>query len=139
MSSTPLLSIGEGSRPILEDPQAEAFRVISRQTLNVLANICRAEAVEGTCLTCDCDDPAEVRREVAYTLLRLGFLQRQGNELPDDQRSLLELLRRALPTDTTSLALIHVLRALQQTNVVVALEEIEQASRWARLAVLSPL
>lgn len=111
-------------------------------SLCVMQNVLCSEGAEGVTLAGESEDPGQVRRELCFTLHKLGYLTphigREGQP-PEDERGTLQLLRRALPTDPASLALIFTLRALESDDPRRALEEMEDASRWARRAVLSPL
>ena len=142
MSVTQLHSIGEGSRPNLQDPMSETFRQVGRMTLGILSNVCQAEGVEGVALAGEGEDPGQVRRELLFVVHKLGYLApilgRDG-EPPSDTRTAMKLLRSALPVEASSLALIFVVRALCEYDPENALMELGAASEWARSAGLSPL
>lgn len=139
-ASTAPLSLDTTEKPRFFDAKTENFNQINRYALSVMENLF---ASEGDCLMTsmtDAEDPSEVRRKLLFTMQHQGRVNRSidGN-YPQNDRETLAVLRTALPTDPVDLALIFTLRALTQTNLMVAMEEIQQAMEWAKMAVLSAL
>lgn len=58
---------------------------------------------------------------------------------PQTERGLLELLRTALPIEPEAIALIFAVRSLCQSRPEIAMQEAQEALRWAERSVLSPL
>ena len=113
---------------------------MNRLAVTVLQTLERSECVETGGTAGNAEDPSSVRRELLFTLERLGYLpDHRGDAFPKSERAALELLRDALPTDPASLALIFTIRALSATCPAKAQEEIDTALQWAGRAVLSAL
>ena len=105
------LSTESPTRPLLPDASAEGFAAVSRTALDVLDTLCRAKAVAFRPCGGIEEDPARLRRELLAVLERLGYFPRRRRDIRTD-REALELLRDALPTDETSLAMIFLITPL---------------------------
>ena len=134
----PPLSLSAAPPVPLPAADAAGFGAINQTALQILAVLCRAEAVHFQPCHSGAEDPAQVRRELVAVIERLGFMGRRRREFSTD-REVLDFLRECLPCDETSLALIHLVRALSQSHFGAASDELQAAATWARKAVLSPL
>jgi hypothetical protein len=135
MPPLPPLNLDPIPAPRLENPTADAFAVVNRNVLGVLRLVCEAEAVTVP-EDINPNDPAALRREVFFSLQKLGFIEKSE---PHNERELLEVLRESLPLEAESLAVIFALRACCQSCPFAAQQEVTEAMRWATRAVLSPL
>jgi hypothetical protein len=135
MPPLPPLHLDPTEAPNLGNATAAAFEGVNRSVLAALSLVCEAEAVT---VPDDCNptDPSALRREVFFSLQRLGFLE-TGE--PQSEREMMEVLRETMPIEAEALATIFCLRAMCQTHPATAYEEAQEALKWATRAVLSPL